>query len=289
MTTQFTIYELPCTLFYRAKPLYAPAPFDQPAYDAVFEGRQPGRIFVDDADAPTAALMCRTYEYYVAGTPVPSLRAFIKDAPEEVGVFQQLYDYTPIGEAWVSAMLEDAPLEVIGRSNFQWDMRKPAPDIPAPNGARVVPIDLALAEQVDIALGIPFLQLSWNDRRTFVEHGFGYCALQGDEVASAIYAIAVSSTGVIVGIDTVEKFQRQGYGSAVSAAFIREALKRGLQTVWDTDEENFRSIAMAKKLGFVEYEPYKELFPPERKPQLSRGIWSRGDTRADGVTEWVRH
>jgi hypothetical protein len=283
-----TIYELPNNLFNRCEPLYTQAPFDQPAYDAVFEGVQPGRIFVDDADAPTGALMCRTYEYYIAGTPVPSLRAFIKNAPEEVGVFQQLYGYTPIGEAWVSALLDDAPLEVIGRRNFQRDMCKPAPDVPIPNGAQIVPIDLALAEKVDVALGIPFLQMSWNDRRAFVEHGFGYCALQGDEVASAIYAIAVSSSGVIVGIDTVEKFQRQGYGSAASAAFIREALRRSLQPIWDTDEGNYRSSLMAAKLGFDEHEPYKELFPPERKPQLSHGIWSRGDTRADGVTEWVR-
>jgi GNAT superfamily N-acetyltransferase len=283
-----TIYELPSALFHRCKPLYAQAPFDQPAYDAVFEGVQPGRIFVDDADAPTAALMCRTYEYYVAGTPVPAMRTFIKDAPEEAGVFKHLYGYTPVGEAWVSALLEDAPLEVIGRLNFQWDMGKPAPAAPVPDRARVVPIDLKLAEMVDVALGIPFLQLSWNDRQLFVERGFGYCALQGDELASAIYAIAMSSTGVIVGIDTIEKFQRQGYGSAVSAAFIREALRRGIQPIWDTDDGNFRSAAMAQKLGFDEHEPYKELYPPERKPQMSNGLWSRGATRADGVIEWVR-
>jgi hypothetical protein len=134
LTTPLTIYELPNTWFQRCKPLYAQAPFDQPAYDAVFEGVQPGRIFVDDADAPTAALMCRTYEYYVAGTPVPAMRPFIKDAPEEVGVFQHLYGYTPIGEAWVSALLDDAPLKVIGRHNFQWDMSKPAPDCDVPAG-----------------------------------------------------------------------------------------------------------------------------------------------------------
>lgn len=283
-----TIYELPSSLFDRCKPLFAAAPFDQPAYDAVFEGVQPARLFVDDAETPTAALMCRTYEYYVTGAPAAALRTFIQDAPEAVGVFQHLYGYTPIGEAWTNALPEDSPLDVIGRRNFQWDMGKPAPDAAVPHGARVVPIDLALAEQLDVVLGVPFLQLSWHDRAAFVEHGFGYCALQGDEIASAIYAIAVSSSGVIVGIDTVERFQRQGYGSAVSAAFIREALARGLQTLWDTDDGNFRSVALAQKLGFIEYEPYQEMYPPNRKPQTSHGIWSRGETRADGVTEWVR-
>lgn len=287
MSTQLTIYELPNTLFHLCKPLYAQAWFDAPAYDAVFEGVQTGRIFVEDADAPTAAMMCRTYEYYIAGTPEPMLRTFIKDAPEEVGVFQHLYGYTPIGEAWVSALLDDSPLVVIGRRNFQWDMGKPAPDFPVPDGARIVPIDHALVEQIDIALG-NYLQMSWGSREAFVEGGFGYCAMQGDVMASAIYAIAASSTGAIVGIDTIETFQRQGYGAAVSAAFIREALERGMQPIWDTDEDNLRSSALAQKLGFIEHEPFKELYPPDRKPQTSQGIWSQGETRADGVSEWVR-
>lgn len=288
MNTPITIYELPSSLFTRCKPLYAQAWFDAPAYDAVFEGRQPGRIFVDNAEAPTAAIMCRTYDYFVAGNRDTPLRAFIQDAPEEAGVFQHLYSYAPIGEVWSAALMEDTPLLVIPRRNYQWQMGTPAPNIAAPAGARIERVDRALAEQADRALPLPFLRMFWGTHDALLENGFAYCALQGDAVASVVYAIAMSSRGVVIGIDTVEKYQRQGYGAAASAAFIREALERGLQPIWDTDDENARSWKLAEKLGFDQREPFKELRPPDWKLKMTRGVWSRGETWVDGVVEWVK-
>ena len=72
MTTLPTLFELPPALFDRVQPLYAAAPFDQPCYDVVFAGWQAARIFVDDADAPTSALMCRSYEFFPAGAVDPA-------------------------------------------------------------------------------------------------------------------------------------------------------------------------------------------------------------------------
>lgn len=288
MNQTLTIYELPTSLFDRCQPLYAETWFDLPAYDSVREGRQPGRIFVDKTESPTAALLCRTYDDFIAGTPNAALRTFIKDAPEEPDVFQHVYCYAPIGEAWAQALREDAPMAVIPRRNYQWQPGTAAPEIAPPAGSRVERIDLALAEQADRALPLPFLRMFWGSHQALIENGFAYCALQGDAITSVVYAIAQSSTGVIAGIDTIEKFQRQGYGAAASAAFIREALERGLQILWDTDDENARSWKLAEKLGFVQHAPFQELRPPEWKLNMTRGVWSRGDTHADGVVEWAR-
>jgi RimJ/RimL family protein N-acetyltransferase len=275
-------------LFYRCKPLYANAPFDLPAYDAVFEGIQPGRLFVDDADAPSAAIMCRTYDYFIAGTPDSPLRTFIKDAPEEADVFRHLYGYVPLNEAWVKALLEDTTLLVIPRRNFQWDANKPAPDFPLPDGGRFETVDQALAERLDKTFDVPLLRIFWGSYEALLERGFAVCALRDDALASVIFALATSSSGVIVGVDTFPPFRRQGYGAAVSAAFIHEALARSLQPVWDCDGENLPSAAMAQRLGFVEGEPFKELRAPDWKLPMTRGVWLKGETRADGVTEWVR-
>jgi hypothetical protein len=68
-----TIYELPPALFSRAAPVFASAWCDQPYLDAVLHGKDTGRIFVDDAEHPTAALMTRSYEYFVGGEPVAAL------------------------------------------------------------------------------------------------------------------------------------------------------------------------------------------------------------------------
>lgn len=50
-----------------ARPVFSDAWFDRAHIDSVFEGRQPGRLFVDDPEQPSAAIMFRTFGFYVAG------------------------------------------------------------------------------------------------------------------------------------------------------------------------------------------------------------------------------
>lgn len=287
-TSTLTIYELPSHLSNRSQPLYAQSWFDMPVYDSVFEGRSAARVFVDHPQKPTAALLCHAYDYHVAGTPDSALRTFIKDAPQEADVFESLYMYTALNEAWAGALVADTPLTVIPRRNFQWAAGTPVPTIPVPARARIERVDVESAKRVDDALPMPFLKMFWGSYEALVENGFAYYAIQGDAVTSVVYAVAMSSKGVVVGIDTVEQFWRKGYGAAVSAAFIREAVERGLQIVWDTDDANERSWRLAQKLGFVEHAPFKEFHPANDKLMLSAGVWSRGATHDDGVIEWVR-
>ena len=61
------IYELPPMHFNRAAPLFAETWMDAAFIDSAFAGRVPARVFVDDATRPMAALLCRTFGYYVAG------------------------------------------------------------------------------------------------------------------------------------------------------------------------------------------------------------------------------
>ena len=61
------VYELPRSLFARAASMFDEAWADGAFIRSAFEGTVAARIFVDDAARPTAALLCRTFEYYVAG------------------------------------------------------------------------------------------------------------------------------------------------------------------------------------------------------------------------------
>ena len=287
MREQTLIYELPVSFFGRAAALYAGAEYDQPAYDAVFEQRQPGRIFVDDAENPSAALLCRTYEYFIAGGFNTALHRFICDSPTGLNIFEQHFGYVVFDAAWQAALLRDLPLGVIVRRNFQWEDGMPIPDAPLPEGAALVRADrLALLEQIDAALPEPFLRIFWGDRAALFDGGFTWCAMANDQIASVMYPVSISQRGVIVGIDTIEAFQRQGYGLAVSAAFLQEAVSRGLKPIWDCDGDNIRSAALAKKLGFREHAPFHELYYADRKPLTGRGVWQRAETRPDGVIVW---
>ncbi len=288
--TPYHVYELPFDRFAVTAPLFSAAWFDEPYIDNVLQGRQRGRIFVDASDAPTAALMCRTYDYYLAGDPgAGALRQFIKDAPAEPGAFQHLYGFCLIGERWQAALLADRPaFAVIPRLNFKWeggdviDWRARLPD-----GARVVPIDRALAARIDREL-VPLIAIFWESHDLFITGGFGFCLLLGDAIASVAYAATVSATQANISVETVRPFQRRGLATLVCSAFIESCLKRGLQPTWDTDAVNAGSIALARKLGFVEHKPFTELGMPARAPlPLSSGIWSSAPA-SDGGVVWTR-
>ena len=70
------------------------------------------------------------------------------------------------------------------------------------------------------------------------------------------------------------------------SAFIETTLARGLLPTWDTDSVNGRSRALAKRLGFVERDPFVEIGAYPRLPlTLSTGVWS-SEALAGGVTRW---
>src|SRR5690606_22822756 len=118
-------------------------PYAYPALMAVVSGKQNGCVFVDSPTDPKGALLCRSYDFYLAGEPTPSLQAFIKDA--EKGIFESFYGYVP-SPAWRNALPSDYQL-IVPRRLFLWDKLAPAYTIP--DGADLLPIDAAFAERID--------------------------------------------------------------------------------------------------------------------------------------------
>ncbi len=273
------IYELPQAQAGVAAPLFKTAWFDEAFIDAFFEGRDRGRLFVDDPHRPAAALLCRTFEYYVAGDPGSlALRQFIKDAPAEVGVFQQLYGYCPVDNAWVDALLTDQEgrLETIGRIGFKYphnaiyDWRRSLP-----RNAIIQPIDRGLAERIDAEMH-QLIGLFWNGYDRYAAGGFGFCTLIDGAIASIAYAITVSAKYANIGVETAAPFRRQGLSTLTSAAFIEHCLQHGLIATWDADTNNAASLATARKLGFQEYPPFSQLSPLQgTKPFTSQGRWTK--------------
>ncbi len=237
------IYELPYGLFQRAAPLLAATSIERSVIDAALEGRQPARLFVDDARRPTAALLSRTYEYYVAGDPdgmpgAAALRRFIREAPAEAGVFADLYGYVPLTDAWARALLDDhqGGLVEIKRRGFALDTHAEtaAPGAGRPDGVTARPgglvvkrIDRPLAERIDTEMR-QYVKASWGSYNAFIDGGFGFCALVGDRLASIAFAIAVSARHANIDVETVAPFRRGGLASLVCRAFIDHCRERGL-------------------------------------------------------------
>ena len=285
------IYELHPDAFERAAPLFEAAWFDRAFIDAVFEGRQSARMFVDQLDQPTAALLARSYEYYVAGDSGPGwLRRFIADAPAEAGVFADLYGYVPLDAGWQAALLADTPaLATIERREFKFHVPEVlAGALPAPSpGIAIVPMDRALAERTDAGLG-EHIGSFWGGYDRFLAGGFGFCAMDGAAIAGVAYAAGASRRFANISIFTVPPYRRRGLATLLAAAFIRGCLERGLVPTWDADRDNVASAAIALRLGLREYPGFVQLSPARasRLP-LSRGRWVKGPGVDPGVlTLW---
>ena len=287
-----SVYELPTDSLDVASPVFADAWFDRAHIDAVFEGRQPGRVFVDDPSQPSAAIMCRTFGFYVAGDVENiAMRRFIRDAPPEPGVFQSLYGYVPVNDAWKQALLADHGelLEVIPRHGFKWYPTAEACAVVEgwrerlPDGARMVEIDLDLARRIDQEMQ-QFIKIYWLSHEAYAEGGFGYCLMFGDTIASVAYAISISSSEANIDVETAAPFRRQGLSMLCSSAYIEHCRTLGVVPTWDADGNNPASQSLARKLGFQEGPLSAQLSPPRGTSLLGpEGVWVR-----DGEMTWTR-
>lgn len=295
-----TIYELPPPLFGVAAPLFAGAAFDAAFVAAVFEGRHPGRLFVDDPDRPTAGLLCRTFDYYLAGDPDGGggacLRRFVREAPAEPEVFAALYGYVPLNAAWEAALVadHDGRLGVIPRRAFRFDAATGTDLVrgwrdAVPAGVRVVPIDRPLAERIDAELEEGIGRV-WGGYDRFVAGGFGFCSLVDGAPASVAVALAVGAGEANIGVVTAEPFRRRGLATLTCSAYVERCLDSGLVPTWDSDAANAASLATARKLGFGDERPFSELGCPDRRPPPPAEGWWRAEPLSgrQGVTRWRR-
>lgn len=288
------IYELPRARFGRARELFAETWMDGAFIGGAFEGRLAGRVFVNDPERPTAAMLTQAFEYYVAGDPgATALRRFIADAPAEAEVFARMYGYVATSVPLAQALLDDhaGRLRVIARRGYRWEAGEDAETSLArwqdvPTGIAIRPLDRALAERVDREMNqsiAPF----WGGYDRFLSGGFGFCALAGDALAAVAYAAGVGGGEANIDVFTAEPFRRQGLAARVCATFVAHCRTHGLVATWDCDADNAASARLASALGFREGLPFSQLSTPGYgKLAESHGRWTRERTMSDGVTPY---
>lgn len=280
---ELVVFEVDPIRFQQGRDLFRDIWFDAAQIGSAFDGMQAGRLFVDDLERPIAAMLARTFEYYVGGSAdSKAMRAFIRDAPAEAGVFADLYGYAPTTVAWSLAILADyqSRLVVVPRRGFHWidtEANRAAlePMRETPPGVEVRPINGELARRIERDLHEDVAHF-WNSLDDFLSSSFGYCTLVDDNPASIAYAIAAGIGEANIGVFTASAYRRQGHALRACAAYIDHCLRLGLIPTWDADSDNPRSVSLARKLGFVEGPPFSELSPPQRtKLRLSEGLWEK--------------
>ncbi len=216
------------------------------------------RIFVDDLNAPSSALMV-TWECwgFLAGNP--HNQDFNRDLNialwKRQAVGQDVWGLllTAHPESW-HAVLPDivtpSHLVPFPRRHFTTDHIQFEWRGIVPSDYEIVPLDSALLSRYP-GIEIPDETRKLLDVEIPREQGFGFVAIhQGTVAAHAMIDVIVGDEGEI-GLYTHDNHRRRGLATITSAAAIEHGFELGLSLVrWDCNTDNAGSMRTAQKLGF---------------------------------------
>jgi GNAT superfamily N-acetyltransferase len=125
---------------------------------------------------------------------------------------------------------------------------------------------LTTASWANLAVVTAAIKACWRATENYQARGIGYCLVHGDTVA------AWCSTDFVIGqecelyVETFRPYRRQGCGTLVAQACVRECLRRRLSVHWHCWEDHIASIRIAEEAGLVkaaECPGYTIAVPPE--------------------------
>jgi len=232
---------------------------------AVAEGICPGRVWVDEPDAPTIALIDTPEGHFLTGARpmgavADSLRKLITGtiyarARAEDWWYLCLHYPEPDWKETLAGLLgEFYPVwdyqQYFLLGNLRFDWREGMPD-----GFAMRQVDAGLLADDDLA-NVNRLRRyatsNFGSLAGFLANGFGFCTVHGCEIASWCMADCVSGDRCEVGIHTVEQYRRRGLAARTVAAAAEHCLSRGLNRIgWHCWSSNLASAATARAVGFV--------------------------------------
>ena len=231
---------------------------------AVVEGKQQGRIYVDNHIEPTCCLItCGSGKYLVAGdTSNTSFNEFLSEYLFNRENHSNYFDLYSSSQKWIvklDEILGDNAVK-LSRQLFQWDYSN-EPSISKgsemlPEGFELRKMDSALFEKYAKEMDSSYYDL-WKDADNFVSKGFGFCILKDNEFVSVCNTYYVREGFAEIDIVTKEEFRRQGYALVACFEFIKYCVRNNIKPIWDCDNGNEGSKDLARKLGFYSVETYQ--------------------------------
>ncbi|MFX0064828.1 MAG: GNAT family N-acetyltransferase [Candidatus Hermodarchaeota archaeon] len=235
---------------------------------AIIDGVIPGRIWVDNVENPRTALIWdKRYSYYFLGDEntdnfnLALDRLFTEEiAPDTLNRgIKQFFLICP--ENWEKKILQkemlkdQSPMRRIKRAYYAFKQ----PQIVdwkamVPPGYSIERINEKLLENTNLeniyAL-IGEIEDIIGSIEEFLRREFiGFCLVhETKELVSWCIAFFHASSCEIT-IQTVEKYQRRGFGTLTTAAFVEYCLSKNISMGWHTNQDNIGSIKLAEKIGF---------------------------------------
>lgn len=242
--------------------------------DAVLAGTAPGEVWVDDVNAPHLGFMITPEGHYLAGDfelensyvvlkeTIP-LNAYLIFHPESWAAV--------LDRVWMNRFARKHPRQHL---RFR-QQRLPNWRDPALDGFQLVPVDQTLLNRTGLKNHVRIADWvgGWHSTAYFLQHGFGFCLLHNDTVASWCVANCVQGHKCEIGVVTDNRYRRRGLATIVVAAAVDYCLDKGLTHIgWHCLSSNAGSIAVAERVGFAkerDYFAYSSGLPAENATDLT--------------------
>lgn len=238
--------------------------------NAIIEGINPGRVFVDDVDSPTSGLIWlgNNDGFIFIGDEKNEafnneLNAFIDQfiIPEALKLGLHWFEVVGNHPKWNKAIEKLLSNRELGSWNQRVYTLQKADytynnELAIGKEYRAEKITKQLYENKDNAIkNIEFLHTKilefWSSSEKFFDHGIGYCIIYKNEIVSICVSCFVVRDVHCVSIETLELHQGKKLGQKIAKSYVEECLHYNLIPYWDCMESNKPSIAVAENLGFT--------------------------------------
>jgi tetratricopeptide (TPR) repeat protein len=238
----------------------------EPLLYAVLDGRQPGRVWVDDPDNPSAALVWSHTEcVYAAGGEgdlrwQESLRRLVLDevipaVKSSQRDFISIFSF-PDGYAdKLAALFQDQVCQRTPMQTFSFDrvaFEGCQGSIGAlHDGLVLAEIDgqiLRAPENEGLAQEVAHY---WGSVDAFLAESYGYCVLDDRWAVSYCYSEAYGGRTRAMTALTLPGYRELGLATVACAAFVDRCLDEGDDPFWMCDDGNVASRRLSERLGFV--------------------------------------
>jgi RimJ/RimL family protein N-acetyltransferase len=251
---------------------------DELSIFSVISGENPGEIYVNNIDNPTAALIQTSECNLIAGSPNDEV--FNAEISSELDFWDQL---TPDSYEWmdkIPTIHKNPFVKKYKRRKYELSIDEfEKCDFTLNRGYVLEKVDISKLRQNNFENSTKVLEWAenWGDEEKFERYGAGYIIRDDKAIVSWSLSDCSFEKTIAIGIHTDERYRKNGFGKIAAAATIKECFDKGYEKIhWLCVDSNKGSRAIAEKLGFKcknHYYSFTSYPPIENLEDLSEAEW----------------
>lgn len=221
---------------------------------SVIDGKQKGKVFVNNRNMPTAGVVLNKGGCYFVFGDV-SDNVFNNDLVEFLSNplnHTNFFDLYLSSDEWLTLLKRELEGNVVqlNRSHYLLeDIPLKFREIQIPKEYQLRPIDKNLFNKYRDQIDNSYSHL-WGSSDSYLKNAFGFCLLRDDDFVSVCNTFYIGGNYIAPDIITLNEYRNRGLATVVCAYFLKKSIELGLTPYWDCDDGNDASNRLAQTLGF---------------------------------------